>query len=330
MIQLQNLQKVIDQTTVINIEALGVSAGEIAALVGPVGSGKQTLFELLTGQARPTLGQILLAGLDPLAQKDQFSRQVGVLFSDDNLYRRQSARGNLQFYCRLQRLPRSRADEVLEQVGLADQAATKAEVLSSSLARRLAFGRALLHRPKVLLLMEPFARCDDVSISLLSELMRQLAADGAALLIIAPDAAHLGPLCDVVYRLGRGRIVDAYEPGEEQQSSLPFMIPARMEGAVALVNPVDILYVAAQDDRAILHTIEGSLPTQFTLAELEKRLARSGFFRAHRSYLVNLQHVREVIPYTRNSFSLRLKDAADTEIPLSKSAAGELRKLLDY
>jgi ABC-2 type transport system ATP-binding protein len=330
MIQLQNLQKVIDQKTVINVEALGVSAGEIAALVGPVGSGKQTLFELLTGQARPTLGQVLLAGLDPLAQKDQFSRQVGVLFPDDNLYRRQSARGNLQFYSRLQRLPRSRADEVLEQVGLADQANTKVGELSSSLARRLALGRALLHHPTVFLLMDPLARCDDVSVTLLSKLMRQLAADGAALLIIAPDAAHLGPLCDVVYRLERGRIVDAYKPGEERQSSLPFMIPARMEDAVALVNPVDILYVSAQDDRAILHTTEGSLPTQFTLTELEKRLARSGFFRAHRGYLVNLQHVREVIPYTRNSYSLRLKDAADTEIPLSKSAAAELRKLLDY
>jgi ABC-2 type transport system ATP-binding protein len=59
-------------------------------------------------------------------------------------------------------------------------------------------------------------------------------------------------------------------------------------------------------------------------------LARSGFFRAHRSYLVNLQHVKEVIPYTRNSFSLRLDDPQNTEIPLSKSAAGELRELLGY
>ena len=66
------------------------------------------------------------------------------------------------------------------------------------------------------------------------------------------------------------------------------------------------------------------------LAELEARLCRGGFFRAHRAYLVNLQHVREVIPFTRNSFSLRLDDAAGTQIPLSKSAAAELRGLLDY
>ena len=77
-------------------------------------------------------------------------------------------------------------------------------------------------------------------------------------------------------------------------------------------------------------TTEGRLPSQFTLTELEERLALSGFFRAHRGYLVNLQHVKAVIPYTRNSFSLILDDESETEIPLSKSAARELRELLDY
>jgi ABC-2 type transport system ATP-binding protein len=79
-----------------------------------------------------------------------------------------------------------------------------------------------------------------------------------------------------------------------------------------------------------LVTDEGRLPTQFTLSELEERLSRSGFFRAHRSFLVNLQHVKEVIPFTRNSFSLRLNDPEGTEIPLSKSSASELSDLLGY
>ena len=134
----------------------------------------------------------------------------------------------------------------------------------------------------------------------------------------------------MVYRLEHGRVVDSYSPQEQERPDLPFMIPARLEGRVALVDPADILFVFAQDDRAVLQTAEGGLPTQFTLAELEKRLARSGFFRAHRGYLVNLQHVKEVIPYTRNSFTLVLDDEQETEIPLSKSAARELRELLGY
>ena len=104
----------------------------------------------------------------------------------------------------------------------------------------------------------------------------------------------------------------------------------RLESEVALVNPADILFASASEGRCTLRTVTGDLPTQFTLGELEERLARRGFFRAHRSYLVNLQHVKSVIPYTRNAFSLILDDADETEIPLSKSSAAELRELLGY
>jgi ABC-2 type transport system ATP-binding protein len=79
-----------------------------------------------------------------------------------------------------------------------------------------------------------------------------------------------------------------------------------------------------------LHTNQDQVPTHLTLAELEQRLARSGFFRAHRGYLVNLQRVKAVVPYTRDSFTLLLDDAAKTEIPLSKGSARELRELLGY
>jgi ABC-2 type transport system ATP-binding protein len=96
------------------------------------------------------------------------------------------------------------------------------------------------------------------------------------------------------------------------------------------VNPSDILYALVRDGKTWLQTTAECLPTQFTLTELETRLGRRGFFRAHRSYLVNLQRVKEVIPYTRNSYSLILDDAANTEIPLSKSSAAELRELLGY
>ena len=130
--------------------------------------------------------------------------------------------------------------------------------------------------------------------------------------------------------LNHGQITDSYRPDKEGHAGLPFKIPVRFEGKVVLINPVDILFADAAEGRAYLQTEDDRLPTQFTLSELEDRLSRSGFFRAHRSYLVNLQHVKEVIPYTRNSFSLKLNDDKNTEIPLSKSAAGELRELLDY
>lgn len=329
MIEIKGLQKFVDQNLVLDIAALTVGAGETVAVVGAVGSGRDVLLDLLIGRARPTVGTLRLAGAEP-TDRAAFSRQAGVLFAEDGLYKTRSPLANLAFHCRLYGLPKSRAEEVLAQVGLSDQANARLDRLPSGLARRLAFGRAIVHRPVVLLLEEPFARCDDASIALLSRLMRQLADDGAALLVLADNTAHLLSLCDTIYTLDRGRIVESRSPQVGPQADLPFKIPARLHDKVVLVNPTEILYADAGDGRAILHTAERHLPTQFTLAELEQRLARSGFFRAHRAYLVNLQHIREVIPYTRNSFSLRLDDAAATEIPLSKAAAGELRELLGY
>jgi len=329
-IELTDLQKVHENDTVINIENLMVPAGQIAALIGPVDSGKEILFELLTGQSRPTMGTIRLAGFDPVADKEGFSRHVGVLFAEDNLYQRLSTLENLKFYCRLRRLPMSQAEDVLGLVGLADHAKKKVGQLPPNLVRRLAFGRAILNDPHVLLLYEPFENCDETSITLLSKLINQLADEGAAIIIIAQEPSNLSSLCDMIYRLDQGRIIEAYNPREQPEPSLPFMIPAKLEGRVALVDPVDILYVVAQQDRAYLQTTEDLLPTQFTMTELEKRLSRSGFFRAHRGYLVNLQHVKEVIPYTRDSYSLKLKDVTGTEIPLSKQAARELRELLGF
>jgi ABC-2 type transport system ATP-binding protein len=330
MIEINSLQKVIDQTTVLDIDSLEVRSGEIAAVVGPTGSGKTSLLEILIGQSRPTVGTVRLDGLDPIADRDAFSRQVGVMFTEDGLYKHRSPLANLTFHCRLHGVPKARAREVLDQVGLADRANANIEKMPSGLARRLAFGRAVLHDPAILLLVEPFARCDEASISLLNKLIREKAGERKAVLILADDSANLDNLCDTIHIFNQGRLVETRKPQEETETQLPFKIPVRMEGSVALVNPADILYADAEEGRAYLRTKDGRLPTQFTLAELEERLSRSGFFRAHRGYLVNLQHVTEVIPFTRNSFSLRLDDSEGTLIPLSKSAASELRDLLGY
>jgi ABC-2 type transport system ATP-binding protein len=330
MIEIKNLQKVIGGNTVIDIPSLVVQGGEIVALVGLAGSGGEVLLALLTGQTSPTLGMVRIGGLDPFRERDRFGHQVGVLFAEDGLYKGLSPLGNLEFSCRLYNLPKERAIQVLAQVGLADQAQAKLEKLPSGLSRRLAFGRALIHDPQILILVEPFDRCDETTVSILSQVMRQHVDAGNALLILASDSTHMEPLCDTIYDLNQGRITLRAQPEQEEGGRMPFKIPIRLDDKVILFNPSEILYADAGEGRAYIVTAEGRLPTQFTLSELESRLSRSGFFRAHRSYLVNLQHVKEVIPYTRHSFTLRIDDPGNTEIPLSKSSASELKGLLGY
>lgn len=331
MIEIKNLQKVINGATAIDIPGFSIQCGEVAALVGSAGSGKQTLFHLLIGKIQPTAGYITLAGMEPYQKSRHFSQFSGFLFAEDGIYPTMTPRSNLEFHARLYGLPSSRVDEVLRAVGLADHARENTNRLSSSLLRRLAFGRSIQHDPQLLILLEPFQDCDGMTVELLGDLITDLAQKGKTILILSTNNPALRSICDTLYTLDQGRITGSSHPREEQEEGFPFKIPVHTEDkTIILLNPADVLYAYTLDGKTSLVTMESEVPTRYTLTDLEERLVRSGFFRAHRGYLVNLQHVREVIPFTRNSFSLRLNNPHHTEIPLSKSAARELSELLGY
>ena len=330
MLEIRGLQKVQDGKTVLDIPSFEVMDGQVTGFIARQGSGSEMLISLLTGRSQPSAGTIQLAGIEPYKDHAALSHALGVMFADDTVYKNLGVLANLNFIARLHGLPKESAETTLALVGLADHRRMPAGKLSPSLLRRLAFGCAILHTPKFLLLVEPMAHGDESSVNLLSNLIQQLANGGAGVLVLSADEAELVKLCDQVYELQDGHILKVESAATENIQGQPFKIPVKIDDKVLLLNPADILYADASGDRAYLVTSEGRLPTQYTLTELEKRLERGGFFAAHCSYLVNLQHVREVIPFTRNAYSLRLDDPAGTQIPLSKSAAAELRELLNF
>lgn len=338
MIEIAQLQKVVQQNTLIDIPELTVEAGGITAVSGLTAPHKETFLELLTGQTPPTAGHIRLAGLDPYHERAEFAQMVGYLPAENGLYERLTVRQNLEFYCRLYGLPLDRATAMLTQVGLQDKIQVRVQQLSPELARRLALGRALLHQPKMLILVDPFHRSAPATVEIITKLLRQQAAAGTASLLIADESAALTAVCQTIIIMNQGQYSHSYQPSDQPTPpahNLPFKIPARLEGKVALVNPLDILFATSDDGRTYLHTYDGRIPTHLTLTEVEARLARSGFFRAHRSYLVNLQHIKEMISYTRDSYTLILdgfqpETNKPLEIPLSKTAARDLRDLLDF
>lgn len=330
MIYLKKLQKVTHHRPVLDIEQLSVQRGEAVAVVGAAGSGKAALLDVLTGRTPPTAGTVQVGGLSPHEQRAEIARRTGVLFPRNALYKRLTARQNLTFLCDVHGLPHQRADQVLDQVGLRDHAGARVHSLPDGLARRLSLGRALLHQPPVLLLSEPFSRCDVGSIRVIAEVINQQVDGGAAVLILATESTHLSGICTSLVTLEYGRITDSRPFQSSLPSELPFRIPVRLDGKVVLVNTAEILFVSSENGQTTLATREGSYPVHFTLAELEERLGRSGFFRAHRSYLVNLQHIKEIVAYTRDSYTLRLDAPERIEIPLSKTSARDLRELLGF
>ncbi|MDX8046513.1 LytTR family DNA-binding domain-containing protein [Gracilibacillus sp. S3-1-1] len=105
-------------------------------------------------------------------------------------------------------------------------------------------------------------------------------------------------------------------------------ISAKVEDKIILFDPQEIDYIESKNGQSILFTRGEGFSTGLTLKELELQLQSQGFFRCHRSYIVNLQKIREVITWTRNSYSLSLIDKKSSEVPLSKSKLAKLKELL--
>lgn len=335
MLQVRRLEKIIENRSALYVEQLDLNAGDIVAAVGLANSGKTLLIRLLSGMLVPSSGKVLLDG-ESIHQTPMLRSRIGILFQEDLLYDRLSAQENLALYCQLHKLPRGRISEMLELVGMSDQARQRVSKFAPAAQRRLAFARALIGRPSVLLLDQPVLRTDLDTQALFTRLITRTASEGTTILVTDEDLAWAGKCCTHVIELENGRASssqahEAVRAGSADPAHLiPYKVPARKDDRIMLYDPGDILYATSRDGKTYLRTASEEASTNLTLQELETHLAGRGFFKAHRAYLVNLQHIKAVIQYTRNSYTLQLNDKQETMIPLSKQSEKELQALLGY
>ncbi len=110
----------------------------------------------------------------------------------------------------------------------------------------------------------------------------------------------------------------------------PRKIPATCKGRVTLIDPQDLLYVTAEGRYASLVTEEKIWPTTFSLQEIEERLDPVQFLRTHRAFLVNLDRIKEVIPWFNGTYKIMLDKAGTAEIPVSRTYVKALKERLDF
>lgn len=106
------------------------------------------------------------------------------------------------------------------------------------------------------------------------------------------------------------------------------VLPVPLDGEIRLLRLRDVLYCSAEDGGTRVVTAQGEHRSRLPLGELARRLEGGRFFRAHRAYLVNLEHVRSIVPWSRNAYSLTLDGR--TEVPLSRHRVKALRGLLRW
>lgn len=333
MLQVHQLEKVAGGKSQLRVESFEVAAGEIVAVVGSLNSGKSLLIQLLCGQLQPSRGTIHWQG-KPLHHAAKEGR-IGVLFEEDLLYERLTVRQNLTFLCDLYGVPHTRADESLARVGLNDHHSAPVATLLPPVKRRLAFARVLLRPAGIWFLDQPSLRTDTETRTLVARLITEAVTAGGAVVLTEEDLTWAGRFCSRVVELEEGQLTEAALSSHSESATTPhhhtpYKVSARKEDRIVLYDPGEVLYITSHEGKTILHMAEEQATTPLTLQELEERLMGRGFFRAHRAYLVNLQHIKAVIQFTRNSYTLLLNDRAESQIPLSKNAERELQARLGY
>ncbi|MEU6075135.1 ABC transporter ATP-binding protein [Micromonospora sp. NPDC047074] len=191
--------------------SFSVAAGEVFGLLGPNGAGKTTTIGVLTTRVRATSGRATVCGAD-VDRSPAVARQLlAVVPQRVNLDRALTVRQNLLFHSAYHRMPRRdrirRADELLEQMGLADHAKSRTDFLSGGLAQRAMIARALMHRPRVLFLDEPAGGLDPQSRLFVHDRIAELRAAGVTVVVTTHDMDEAEKLCDRVGIVDHGRLL---------------------------------------------------------------------------------------------------------------------------
>jgi heme ABC exporter ATP-binding subunit CcmA len=181
---------------------LAVDAGEHMAVLGENGAGKTTLLRILATAARPTSGKLEIMGLDALRERRRLRRRIGFVAHAPGLYPALSASENLEFFCTLHGVGKTRVAETLALVGLSEVANRPAARLSRGMQQRLSIGRAILHDPKLLVLDEPDASLGSDGAELLEAVMRD-----RTVILATHDHALANRLCQRTLVLRHGRSV---------------------------------------------------------------------------------------------------------------------------
>src|SRR5947208_6285820 len=201
---------------------LAVAPGEIYGFLGPNGAGKSTTVHMLTTLLPPTSGTARVAGYDVVHEGGQVRASIGAALQEAALDPLLTGREHLRLQASLQNLPRdqrkSRADELLRRVGLAEAADRKVRGYSGGMKRRLDLALALVHRPRVLFLDEPTTGLDVQSRTALWEEVGRLAReDNVTVFLTTQYLEEADALADRVGIIDHGRIVAEGTPTELKQ-----------------------------------------------------------------------------------------------------------------
>jgi ABC-2 type transport system ATP-binding protein len=211
MIEVEGLRKQFGEIVAVSDASFRAESGKIFGLLGPNGAGKSTTIGCISGLLRPDGGRVRILGFDVVTDGPKSREKLGVVPQELALYEDLSATENLSYWGAAYGLRgaelRARVGEVLDLIALADRAKERVKNFSGGMKRRLNFGCAIVHRPKVLLLDEPTAGVDPQSRVRLLDMVREQVAAGACVLYTTHYMEEAEGICDELAIIDGGKLI---------------------------------------------------------------------------------------------------------------------------
>lgn len=223
MIRLQNVTKVYsDNTFAARDLTLHIEPGEFVSIVGQSGTGKTTLAKMVIAEERPTKGEIVIGGWNITNIKQSeipvLRRQVGVVFQDFKLLPKKTVYENIAFALEVCGFNQSKIDrivtQVLKVVSLEEKADRFPDQLSGGQQQRVAIGRALVHRPKVLVADEPTGNLDTINAQEIIDLLLKINALGTTIMLVTHNKDIVNRLRKRVITIDDGVVVSDQKSGK--------------------------------------------------------------------------------------------------------------------
>ncbi len=210
MLELLDLSRRYGETVALDGLSLQAPEGRLLGFVGPNGAGKTTAMRIALGVLEPDAGEVRWQGR-PVRREEQ--RQFGYMPEERGLYPKMRADRQLRYLAELHGLPPAEAAAAVrhwtERLGLGEQAEKPVEELSLGNQQRVQLSAALVHDPRLLILDEPFSGLDPIGTEVMSEVLRERATEGVAVIFSSHQLELVERLCDDVAIVSRGRIVAA-------------------------------------------------------------------------------------------------------------------------
>jgi daunorubicin resistance ABC transporter ATP-binding subunit len=265
-IDLSGVTKRFGSLTAVDGLSLQVERGEIHGLLGPNGSGKTTVINMISGLSKPTAGEVRVLGIDVVADPRVIRRSLGAVPQETALYEDLTAEANLRFHADLFDVPRRGLEEritsLLDLAQLTERRRSRVATFSGGMKRRLALVRAMLHDPELLYFDEPTLGVDVQSRRALWDRILALRDGGKTVLITTNYLEEASALCDRLAIIDRGRLVALDSPSNLRRSFGDTVLEMRItaaldEAAVRDVRALPGVLSAVATDGSLTVTVEG-------------------------------------------------------------------------